>query len=256
MTTPILIERVGSALRITFNQPDRLNALTTEMLTQVADTVEAAGADADIRVIVLTGSGRAFCAGADLSDGTAGGPDTSTIDAANRLTAALRQVPKPVVAAVNGAAVGVGCSLALAGDLTIARESAYFMLAFANIGLMPDGGATALIPAAIGQARASRMALLAERIAAPLAAEWGLISHVVPDEDFDAEIDRLTLRLAEGPTAAFAETKRALNAASLGGLEQALATERAGQTRLFATGDFAEGVEAFRDKRRPSFSGK
>ncbi|MCP2317688.1 enoyl-CoA hydratase [Nocardia amikacinitolerans] len=255
MSAPILIERSGPVLRITFNRADRLNALTTEMVTQAAVAVERASTATDIRVVVVTGAGRAFCSGADL--GAAGDrPDASTIDAANRLTAALCEVPKPVLAAVNGSAVGVGCSLALAADLTVARDSAYFLLAFANVGLMPDGGATALAPAAIGRARANRMALLAERIPASLAAEWGLISHAVPDEDFDSEVERLTRQLAEGPTAAFARTKQAMNAATMAGLEQAFAIERAGQIQLFTTDDFAEGVAAFRGKRGAVFSGK
>lgn len=257
MSAPILAQHTGSALRITFNRPDRLNAFTTDMLTLAADTVEAAGDDPGVRVVVLTGIGRAFSAGADLAGADSEGlPTPATIDAANRLTLALTTIPKPVLAAVNGPAVGVGCSLALAADLTVARESAYFLLAFANIGLMPDGGATALVPAAIGRARATRMALLAERVPAPLAAEWGLISHAVPDADFDSEVQQLTARLAAGPTAAFALTKRALNSTTLAHLENALAAEREGQTQLFTTADFAEGVAAFRDKRPPAFSGK
>ncbi|HEX8869752.1 MAG TPA: enoyl-CoA hydratase-related protein, partial [Lentzea sp.] len=154
MTDLVLADRRDSRLRLTFNRPDRLNALNAEMLTAAAEAVEAAAADPGVRVVVLTGAGRAFSSGADL---TGGGDPTGTLDAANRLTWALRQVPKPVLAAVNGPAVGVGCSFALAADLTVARESAYFLLAFAKVGLMPDGGATALLPALIGHARASRM---------------------------------------------------------------------------------------------------
>ncbi|GGN20131.1 enoyl-CoA hydratase [Streptomyces fuscichromogenes] len=253
MTDPTLFQRDGSVLRVIWNRPDRLNSLTTETLTLTAEAIEEAGKDESIRVVVLLGAGRAFSAGADLAGD---GPGTGTIDAAGRLTLAVRQIPKPVLAAVNGPAVGVGCSLALAADLVVARESAYFLLAFAHVGLMPDGGASALVPAAIGRARASRMAMLAERVPAPLAAEWGLISHVVPDDVFETEVRRLVAQLAEGPTAAFAETKRALGAYSLGQLETALVIEREGQSRLFRTADFAEGLTAFREKRRPDFSGK
>ncbi|MFF3567573.1 enoyl-CoA hydratase [Nocardia jiangxiensis] len=257
-TSPaVLVDRTDTVVRLEFNRPERLNALTGDMMNYAAANLEELADDPGVRVFVLTGAGRAFSSGADLAKSSGeGGPRTSTIDAANRLTRALRAVPQPVLAAVNGPAVGVGCSFALAADLTVARESAYFLLAFANIGLMPDGGATALVPSLVGYARATRMAMLAERIPATRAADWGLITKAVPDDEFDAEIDRLTAHLAKGPTASYTRIKRAFNATALAQLEQALGIERAGQAELFRTADLTEGVAAFKEKRSPNFLGR
>ncbi|MFF7477040.1 enoyl-CoA hydratase-related protein [Streptomyces sp. NPDC008092] len=259
MTSPsdVLIEQHDSVVRVTFNRPDRLNALTSDMLTRSAEAVEKCGDDPGTRLIVLTGSGRAFSSGADLADGDRRNDRPSArIDAANRLIRALRAVPRPVLAAVNGPAAGVGCSLALAADVAIAQESAYFLLAFANVGLMPDGGATALLPAAVGRARALSMAMLPERVPARAAVEWGLIAQAVPDGEFATESERLISRLAHGPTKAYAQTKRAINATALPQLEQALALEREGQCALFGTADHAAGVAAFEAKRMPEFLGE
>jgi enoyl-CoA hydratase/carnithine racemase len=253
----VLVEREAAVVRITFNRPECLNALTTGMLARTARAITAAGSDPGVRVVVLTGAGQAFSSGADLAvdaDGRSAGLDT--VDAANDLIRALREVPRPVLAVVNGPAAGVGCSIALAADLIVACESAYFLLAFARVGLMPDGGATALVPAAIGRARASRMALLAEPVPARLADAWGLITHVVGDDAFPAEVERLTTHLAQGATAAYARTKRALNATSLAHLDRTLAVERDGQAALFASDDFAAGAAAFREKRPPEFTGR
>lgn len=254
----VLVVHDESVAWIKFDRADRLNALTTNTLRMATRAVVRAGADPAVRAIVITGAGRAFSAGADIGGCNipTGGPDSSTINAANRLIRALRGAPKPIVAAVNGPAVGVGCSIALAADLVIARESSYFLLAFASIGLMPDGGATALIPRLIGLSRANRMAMLAERIGATTAAEWGLISHSVPDSEFETAAAQLAAQLAEGPTQAYAKTKAAFNAAVLGSLDLALQIERNGQLALFETDDFTEGIAAFRQKRRAAFTGK
>lgn len=249
----LLVEREGDVLRLTFDKPDRLNALTADMIHAAADAVDAAAGDGT-RVIVLTGSGRAFSSGADVGpDGAAPGFDT--LDAANRFTLALTSSPLPVVAAVNGIAAGVGCSFALAADLTVARESAAFMLAFTKIGLMPDGGASLLVPAAVGRARAARMALLAEKVSATQAAEWGLIAEVVADDAFDTRIDQLVDQLASGPPLAYAATKRVLREATLAALPGILEAERAGQGPLLESGDFAEGIAAFQEKRPARFLG-
>lgn len=253
----VRIERSGPVLRITWDRPATMNGVTAPILAAAADAIEAAGTDPSIRVILLTGAGRGFCSGADLAAGLDehGGATTDTLDVANRIVTALCRSPKPVVAAVNGPAAGVGVSLALAADLVVARESAFFLLAFTRIGLMPDGGATALVTAAVGRARASRMAMLAERIPAHQALEWGLISHVLPDDDFDAGVAKIVDGLVAGPPRAYAETKAALGEVSLSLLQQAMELERQGQTRLLGSPDFLEGVTAFVEKRPARFTG-
>jgi enoyl-CoA hydratase len=249
----LIIERQDDVLRVTLDRPDRLNSVTAEILHAVADAVDAAAEDR-IRVIVVTGAGRAFSSGADVGpDGAP--PGLGTLDAANRLVMSIAQTPVVVVAAVNGIAAGVGCSVALAADLTIAKESAAFMLAFTKIGLMPDGGASLLVPAAIGRARALRMALLAEKVTASTAFEWGLVSHVVPDDAFDASLEALVSQLAAGPPLAYAATKRTLNAATLSLFETILQAEREGQGPLLGSADFAEGMTAFQEKRPAVFVG-
>lgn len=176
-----------------------------------------------------------------------------TLDAANRVATTVRDFPRPVIAAVNGAAAGVGVSLALACDLTVASESSYFLLAFTRIGLMPDGGATALVAASVGRARAMRMALLAERLPAAEALAAGLIADVYADDDFDARVDELAARLADGPVDAYAATKHAINATTLTELDGALGREFDGQMQLLAGPDFREGVRAFEQKRKADF---
>jgi enoyl-CoA hydratase/carnithine racemase len=252
-TEGLLLDRESGILRITFDRPDRLNSLSTEIIHAAADAIDAAAHDRT-RVIVLTGSGRGFCSGADVgADGAP--PSTGTLQAANRLALSITRSPVVVVAAVNGIAAGVGCSIALMADLAIARESAAFMLVFTKIGLMPDGGASLLVAAAVGRARAARMALLAERIPAATALDWGLIAKVVPDADFDAEVTALTAQLAAGAPLALAATKRELNAATLALLEATLAGEAQGQAALLGSADFVEGMAAFQEKRPAVFRG-
>ncbi|MCK8671109.1 enoyl-CoA hydratase [Rhodococcus sp. HM1] len=237
-------------LRVTINRPARMNAVTTETVEAVADAFEKHADDASVRVAVLTGAGRAFCTGADLSGrDLTGPPSPAIIDAANRAVAAIRAFPRPVIGAVNGPAAGVGVSLALACDLTVAAESTYFLLAFTKVGLMPDGGASALVAASIGRARALKMALLAERLPAPEAVAAGLIADTYPDEGYADAIEALAQRIADGPSDAFGSTKAAINDATLTELDAAFARERAGQLVLLAADDFREGATAFMEKR-------
>jgi len=188
--------------------------------------------------------------GGNLADGD------SLLSHANKTVSVMTTLSKPIVAAVNGVAAGVGVSYALAADIVVAKESASFLLAFSRIGLMPDGGATLWVAASVGRARALEMALMAEKIPAREAKEWGLISRVAPDDEFDAAVAKVTAQLATGPTRAYAKTKAAINSASVSLLADSLDREVKGQTELLGSKDNAEGVAAFREKRQPRFTGE
>jgi enoyl-CoA hydratase len=257
MTDDLQITVDDGVLRMTMDRPESLNAITAEMSDRIAEELEAAGALDEVRVVLLTGGGDAFSSGADLSGVDAHEDfDVSALDRANRIIRAIVRLDKPVVAGVNGIAAGVGCSAALACDLVVAKQSAAFLLAFARIGLMPDGGATATVAASVGRARAMRMALLGEVLSAQEAYDAGLVSHLVADDEFEPFVAKLVRRLASGPPLAYAATKRAVNAATLGHLDDALERERTGQTDLLRTSDVAEGMRAFAEKRRPVFRGE
>ncbi|MBB2993147.1 enoyl-CoA hydratase [Mycolicibacterium iranicum] len=249
----------GGVLSVTLNRPDSLNSLTAPMLRTFAEALERAATDSRVRVVRISGAGRGFSSGAGISEedhanpGAAGTP-ADVLDAANRCIRAIVNLPQPAVAVVQGAAAGVGASLALACDVVLASEKAFFMLAFTKIGLMPDGGASALIAAAVGRIRAMRMALLAERISAGEAYGWGLVSAVYPVEEFDAEVDKVLATLVSGPAVALRKTKDAINAATLTELESALELEKVGQLSLLDSHDFREGTKAFQQRRTATFT--
>ena len=257
MTEGLDVRTDAGVLRLRIDRPDHLNAMTAPITDRLAEELEAAAARDDVRVVLLTGTGAAFSAGADVSGTDAhAGFDVTSLDRANRLVRAVVSLDKPVVAAVNGVAAGVGCSLAVACDLVVAAESARFVLAFSRIGLMPDGGATATVAAAVGRVRAMRLALLGDALSAREAYDAGLASLVVPDASFHEAVEETLARLAAGPPLAFAATKKAVNAATLGHFEDALQRERTGQTILLRTADVAEAMRAFGEKRPPTYHGR
>jgi 2-(1,2-epoxy-1,2-dihydrophenyl)acetyl-CoA isomerase len=242
---------------ITLNRPDNLNALNFATLDEMRDAVGAiAGRGA--RCLLLTGAGRGFSSGADLG-GSGGFPDDvgAALEAHfNPLIEAIFDLPMPVMAAVNGPCAGAGCSLALSADIVIAARSAYFLQAFVNIGLIPDAGATWLLPRLAGRARAMEMMMLGERISAEQALDWGMIGRVVEDDTLIAEARALATRLARGPTAAYALIRKLARDSAHLGLAEALAAERIAQRDAGRTEDFKQGVTAFLQKRPPIFDGR
>jgi 2-(1,2-epoxy-1,2-dihydrophenyl)acetyl-CoA isomerase len=257
----VIWEQTEGVGRLTLNRPETLNAWTAQFGRELKQVVEGEAADDSVRAVLVTGAGRGFSSGADLRAGFEpaddGMPDIKTElhEIYHPVIAGIRRLPKPVVAAVNGPAVGIGCSLALACDLVMIAESAFLGLAFVNIGLMPDGGSTAFVPPAVGKARAFQMALLGERIPAAQALEWGLVNWVHPDDALMDEADALTGKLAAGPTRSYASSKRALNQAIYGDLDGQLDLEAELQHSLGRSKDFLEGVAAFTEKRDPAFTG-
>ncbi|MEA2245872.1 MAG: hypothetical protein QOH46_401 [Solirubrobacteraceae bacterium] len=261
----VLVRREGAAVTIVLNRPEALNAWNIRLGEELLQAVRDAASDPAVRAVALTGAGRAFSSGADLRDVVAmeqrtddGHPDVGGMlaECYHPIITAIREMPKPVLSIVNGPAAGIGASLALAADLIVAGESAYFLLAFVNIGLVPDGGSSLLIPSRVGMTRAAEMAMLGERVPAGRAQEWGLINRAIPDDALEEEAAELLARLAAGPTRAYAGAKRQLNHWLYSRMQDQLDLEARVQQEAVGSRDFAEGVAAFGERRPPVFDGR
>jgi 2-(1,2-epoxy-1,2-dihydrophenyl)acetyl-CoA isomerase len=262
MYETIKFEITGGAARLTLNRPDRLNSFNEQMHADVARAFDAIDADKSVRVLLLTGAGRGFCAGQDLADvgvSPADGP-VNLGDKVQRLWAPLIRrlvgFAFPTVCAVNGVAAGAGASIAIACDLVLAAKSAKFIQSFAGIGLVPDSGATWHLPRLIGQARALGITMTGEPLPAERAAEWGLIWKAVDDDKLVAEADALVEKFAQAPTLGLARTRQLIRNSWNRTLDQSLDAERDGMHELGASADYAEGIAAFLEKRKPNFTGK
>jgi 2-(1,2-epoxy-1,2-dihydrophenyl)acetyl-CoA isomerase len=256
----ILVDRREGWVALTLNRPDRLNAFNTDMHARLAEALDAAAADESCRAVLLTGAGRGFCAGQDLSDRMqSDGPVDlgATLEATyNPLIRRIRALRKPIVCAVNGVAAGAGANIAFACDIVVAARSAKFIQAFVKIGLVPDSGGTFFLPRLIGDARARALAMLGEPVGAEQAAAWGLIWKAIDDDRLCTEAEALAAHLATQPTEGIALIKEAFNASAVNTLDAQLDLERDLQRRAGRTPDYAEGVRAFMEKRVPRFTGR
>lgn len=255
------VERSQQVMQLTLNRPDKLNAFNEEMHVALQAALAEAARDPEVRAILLTGAGRGFCAGQDLGDRDprlGGPPDLGqTIERFyNPLIRLIRQLDKPVVCAVNGVAAGAGANLALACDIVLAARSARFIQAFARIGLVPDSGGTWVLPRLLGEARAKALCMTAEPVDAQQAADWGMIWRVVDDEALSDAAMTLARQLAAGPTRSFGMIKQAIQASATQSLDTQLDLERDLQREAGRTRDYAEGVAAFLEKRKPEFTGR
>ena len=250
---------------LTLNRPDKLNSFTGAMMLELFGALGSVAQDEAVRAVVLTGAGRAFCAGQDLSDpamspkpGSSAPADIGDVVETfySPLVRRLRAMPKPVVCAVNGVAAGAGANIALACDIVIAVQTASFIQPFCKLGLVPDAGGTWLLPQLVGRARAVGLALLGDKLTAEQAAQWGLIWKCVAAADFEAEVNAIAKTLAVGPTLGYVRTRQAIDAAATSTLDAQLDMEAAMQRELGNSQDYAEGVKAFIGKRSPVFIGK
>lgn len=258
----ILFHNDAGIARITLNRPDRLNSFTVAMHTELRQALAQVEADAGVRVLLITGAGRGFCAGQDLSDRSVA-PGEEAVDLGDTvaqwwapLVRTLRTLPLPVVCAVNGVAAGAGANVALAADLVLATQSASFIQPFCKLGLIPDTGGTWILPRALGTARAMGLAMLGDKLGADQAAEWGLIWKSIPDAQFSDEVEKLLANLAQAPTLGLARTKALIYANGSAPLDEALVREGDAMRELGFSDDYREGVAAFIEKRKPQFSGR
>ncbi len=258
----ILFEIANGAARLTLNRPDRLNSFTVQMHGEVADALSQVEKDAGVRALLITGAGRGFCAGQDLSD-RAVAPGADGVDLGesleNRYNPLIKRIvnlPKPVICAVNGVAAGAGANIAFAADIVLAAKSAKFIQSFSNIGLVPDSGGTWILPRLAGHARALGLALTGEALSAEKAESWGIIWRAVDDAELKAEADKLMERLAGGPTKGLAAIKMAMRRGWRSDLNEQLDLERDLQRELGRSADYKEGVAAFGEKRAPKFIGR
>ena len=255
----ILFSKENGVATITFNRPDKYNSMTKEIALGMQQFLKDCQADDEIRCVVITGNGKAFCAGQDLAEAThPDSPDLSVFvtEHYNPIIKKIREIELPVVAAVNGIAAGAGANIALACDIVLATESAYFLQAFSKIGLIPDSGGTFFLPRLVGLARATALTFLGDKVSAREAVDMGMIYKYVADDEYEDEVKKLANKLANMPTKGLAYTKLAFNKSLTNDLDNQLAVEEHLQSDASHTDDYKEGVAAFLEKRKPTFTGK